>query len=146
MSTENSAGPHITPALMRRIEALGFVPGSGEPVGWLVAHAEEFVATLANERGEGEPPSEGWKARRRGGEARWVLYNDRPGRVLDVVRKMGDAPRTIVSHWWDREVDANGDVVVTHAEGEAETMRAAMRAAQIHAAALVIEPSPSVRR
>ena len=43
-------GPHITPALMRRVEALGFVPGSGEPVGWLVAHAEELEATLANER------------------------------------------------------------------------------------------------
>ena len=106
----------------------------------------ELEATLANERGEGEPPSEGWKARRRGGEARWVLHNERPGRVLDVVRRMGDAPRTIVSHWWDREVNQEGEVVVTHAEGEAETMRAAMRAAQIHAAALVIEPSPSVRR
>lgn len=29
-------GPHIPPALMRRVEALGFVPGSGEPVEWLI--------------------------------------------------------------------------------------------------------------
>lgn len=57
-------GPHITPALMRRVEALGFVPGSGEPVGWLVGYVEglvalltttqeerdELAATLANER------------------------------------------------------------------------------------------------
>lgn len=104
--------PHIPPALLRRMEALGFVPGSGEPVGWLVAELErlkadhtalllgvghpmwlpsvadavdhpdqfnatpdevlhrvrsvvaerdELAATLANERGEGAPPSEGWE-------------------------------------------------------------------------------------
>lgn len=123
------SGPHVTPTLMRRIEALGFVAGSGEPVGWLVAHAEELSATLANERGEGDPPVPGWRTLRRAGEARWVLHNERPGRVLDVVRQMSDTPRTIVSHWWDREVDADGTVIVTHSEGEARTMRAAMRAA-----------------
>ena len=157
MSTKNSAGPHIPPALMRRIEALGFTPGSGEPVGWLLGYVEsmaallttarkerdELAATLANERGEGAPPEPGWTARRRGGEARWVLHNERPGRVLDVVRQMGEAPRTIVSHWWDREVNADGTVVATHAEGEAETMRAAMRAAH---AARVATPSPDIRR
>ena len=80
-------GPHITHALMRRIEALGFTPGNGEPIGWLVAHAEELAATLANERGEGEPPSEGWAwidgAWRRtddnGGFA-WSVHNFDPGR------------------------------------------------------------------
>lgn len=95
----------------------------------LVARVAELEATLANERGEGEPPVPGWRTRRRAGEARWVLHNERPGRVLDVVRQMSDTPRTIVSHWWDREVDADGTVIMTHSEGEARTMRAAMLAA-----------------
>lgn len=94
-----------------------------------LARVAELEATLANERGEGDPPVPGWRTLRRAGEARWVLHNERPGRVVDVVRQMSDTPRTIVSHWWDREVDADGTVIVTHSEGEARTMRAAMRAA-----------------
>lgn len=93
------------------------------------AELAEAEATIANERGEGEAPCEGWCARVRGGEVRWVLRSARPGRTLDVVRQAGEVPGTVRCHWWDREIDKDGDVTHTYAEGHEPTFRAAMRAA-----------------
>ena len=189
MSTENSAGPHIPPALMRRIEALGFVPGSGEPVGWLVAELErlkadhtalllggghpmwlpsvadavdhpdqfnatpdevlhrvravvaerdELAATLANERGEGAPPSEGWIRNdfdpKDVGIA-WYASAHADGRsattddvdhtyVLWVYREPTECA------WrWELDDETPKGVDVYLANGTAPTARAAMRAA-----------------
>lgn len=44
----------LTPADLARMEALGFVPGSGNPVGWLIGRAEQDAAVLADYRDEHE--------------------------------------------------------------------------------------------
>lgn len=119
----------------RLIEALG-ATGEDRRWKWLIAAVwdlrrdlAEALATLANERGEGEPPVEGWTARPRGDLVRWVRFSARPGRTLDVVRQASDEPGVVRCHWWDREIDKDGDVTATYAEGYAPTFRAAMRAA-----------------
>ena len=38
------ADPPVTPTLFRRIEALGFVAGSENPLGWVIAEAERLRA------------------------------------------------------------------------------------------------------
>lgn len=139
-------GPHITPALMRRIEALGFAPGSGEPVDWLIrdhlrlrkalndaeaahgatiAERDELAAILANERGDADPPVRGWKSVRvYGGDGEF-----RPGwRRGDVVVVRFDQEKS----WRVYDVDGTMVSPVLDDDGnpvEAPTARAAMIAA-----------------
>lgn len=132
-------GPHITPAVMRRIEALGFTPGSGEPVGFLLGYVEglagimkrvererdDLAATLANERGEGKPPVEGWLSVRVYGGDGEFRPGWRRGDVV-VVRLDPEGP------WRVYDVDGTMFSPVLDDDGrpvEAPTARAAILAA-----------------
>lgn len=97
--------------------------------GACVDELREARLALMNERGEGEPPSEGWRVSLRGHIVRWVRLDARPGRTLDVYPRLNDARTAMEWHWWDREVDRDGEVIAEHAEGAAPTAREAMRAA-----------------
>lgn len=97
----------------------------------LRAEVAELRAALANDRGEGEPPSEGWK-RNETGESTWekVLatqqpdgdFDPEPTDILNVYRDGG-------SWAWERRTDQPGKTLALIATGRADTARACMRAA-----------------
>lgn len=119
-----------------------FIPAAPADVVDLIAHIDaltaerdELAATLANERGEGEPPSEGWTRNdfdHAAAGLAWYRPVERDGStakegsteypwVLWVFRKPGGEA------WvWERD---HSDSTRQSDDGEAPTARAAMRAA-----------------
>ena len=93
----------------------------------VTAERDELAATIANERGEGEPPA-GWTPDpSRGGAWGWVRVAG--GRVLDADFVTGTSYEGPPFRGWDwRVVDVAGTGRVV-ARGRCDTARAAMRAA-----------------
>lgn len=100
----------------------------------LTAELEEARTELANERGEGDPPSPGWiRNDFDRGVISWTLY-------LDADLNPVDAPDGVTERWvlWAILTRANGNIEwsvdecdegMTVMRGEASSLRSAMRAA-----------------
>ncbi len=117
----------------RRSWTLGHSEGASALVLWRRDHRSPHLV-LDTEHGEGTPVA-GWSARLRGATVRWVRFDERPGRVLDAMARLSDGQgpgeeARIEWHWWDRDVDALGEVTRTHAEGAAHTALGAIEAAE----------------
>jgi len=112
---------------MQLVSALARVADVEKERDEAIARLAEAEATLANERGEAAPS--GWTSRTRGDSVRWVRDgSQRPGRMCDAV--YGKNPDgTFGWHWWDRDVDLDGEVGDTYGSGYARTAREAMKAA-----------------
>lgn len=102
------------------------------------ARIAELEATLANDRGEGEPPATGWKWAVENGEGTWRRLGD-PARA-DVHRAHRDPEDAVVDrhrwHWW--VVSGSYEEPVIYASGWEDTAREAMRATDAAFAALVL--------
>ena len=94
----------------------------------LCDEVDELRATLANERGEGEPPEEGWEWVR----GQWETMDGAFGGWECIVKRSGDQWHF---EWVDYSPDADEDA--EWPDGYAPTARAAMRAAT---AALRVKP------
>lgn len=114
-------------------EALAIVNGNTELAvklhRTLVEERDELHAELANECGEGPPPSEGWAWAVQNTEGFWRRALD-GDRRCDVTRSVPTPDEPEAWHWWI--VTAPGgsyEHVEIHADGWEKTARAAMRAA-----------------
>lgn len=107
----------------------------------LTAERDELAATIANERGEGEPPA-GWRPDgHRGGAWGWTRIGD--SHELDTYFVTGRAfDGTPFRGWAWRVIEAAGFCNVV-ARGRCDTARAAMRAAD---AAVPTTTAPEVPR
>jgi hypothetical protein len=88
---------------------------------------DELAATLANERGEGEPPSEGWTYRENMNQ--W----ERDRGDWECIVKRDDRARSWRFEWVNYA--EGGDVDEDWPDGAADTARAAMKAADAALAA-----------
>lgn len=116
------------------VAAEGAVAGLAMEADSLRAELAESLATIANERGEGEPPVEGWfRNDFDRGVISWTLY-------LDADMNPVDTPDGIVERWvlWAILTRATGKIEwnvdeceegITVMRGESSSLRSAMRAA-----------------
>jgi hypothetical protein len=107
-----SVDPLFATSLRENVRAK-LIPTMGEEINTLAADRDELRAALLNERGEGEPPSAGW---------RWV--NGLCGRQWSHTNGSAVSPRKREDGWgWDTSLGAH------YQEGVEPTAREAMRAA-----------------
>lgn len=109
----------------RTIDGRGRLLSPSDRVGELADRCAELSLTLANERGEGTPPSEGWVWLVENGEGHWKKSGDRWSDVNHLIRDREDeAAGRLRWHWWI--ISGSYEDPVVHAQGWEDSARSAM--------------------